>query len=132
MNIDEFIKVDDTRGMNLDDVFGSSTTPTEEADSEEAALGRILELLKPERPPLPAELEGYYPYRLLIGDRYFYPRKGTLRLSSPYDVIFVDELYTDDEDVKPTYMTVPLKNVVGTTWAYDDDAPGNEEMLKAA
>lgn len=126
--IDEFAKFDGSERLSLDDVFKDLGTTEDGGFWDE--LGEALQkYIDASATP---ELDGYFPYKLIVGDRHYYPRVDTLRKLSTGWVIFVDEL-TSPDDQKPCYVTVQHSVITAIYWLpkREDEAEEVEIPLAA-
>lgn len=103
--IDEFAKQNTARGLTIEDVFKQAAdelaAATDEGDNMMAALEAVVQAITESIP----ELDGYYVYKVIVGDRHYYPVEGTLRLLATGDLIFASALRGEGDE--PTYYTVP-------------------------
>lgn len=103
--IDEFAKQSTARPVTVEDVFNRAAEELADDNDARTAMMEALEAVVQAITESIPELDGYYVYKMIVGDRVYYPVEGTLRLLATGDLIFASAL-TEEGD-KPTYYTVP-------------------------
>jgi len=123
--IDEFAKFDGNKGLNLDEAVREAEQAVADADTWEEVMRALAELMSG---ACATELDGFYPYSFQIGDRFYYPAKGTTRRLPTGWIIFKDDSGAYHEE---SWMTVQHCEIKAVRW-FPDNAAEEVEAAKAA
>lgn len=126
--IDDFAKQDMVRGVSLDDVFTRPEIGTPEENEGEAMVQAMLDSIQAMYSDTsPKELEGCYVYKLIYGDRAYYPVKDTLRPLNTGWIIFQDAL----NEAEIAWITLPAKQQQPVYyWVPDASSEASESVVE--
>ena len=109
--IGDFAKYSASRGLDVEDAIKAAAEEIGDTDFTEELRKALEELRKQNSVP---ELDDRFPYRLQVGNNFYYPREGTLRLLPMGHWVFVDDIYSNDDET--VYATVVTHEIQGILW----------------
>lgn len=125
--IDDFAKQDIVRGVSLDDVFARGTEVPPSTTEEDEMMDALTALMMRGYDTSPAELDGYYVYKIIAGDRHYYPAKGTLRTLNTGWIIFQCAL-AQTGGAAPIYYTLPAVQQQPVYQWLKEEEPAEEQV----
>lgn len=124
--IDDFAKQDVYRGSRLDEVFKRATEVPGTTREEEEMMDALKAMMSASYETSPSEIDGYYVFKIIVGDRNYYPVKGTLRTLNTGWIIF--QCAVTPSYREPIYYTLPARQQQPVyEWRKEEEEPAEEK-----